>query len=75
MSLTGVNAVLERLISDPNFRMRLVEDPTGALGGFDLSDDEKSTLRSGDKSRIEAIGVDQRLTKQIALDPLTGRCG
>lgn len=63
--------VVQRALSDPAFRRRIVTDPT-ALGAFDLTDDETAALRSGDANRLGAFGVDQRMSKMFMVDPGAG---
>src|SRR5207245_67275 len=51
-------------------------DPTGALRGYDLSKDEFSAIRSGDPARLNALGVEQRMSKAFVLgSDATGHLG
>ena len=59
----ALNQVIERASSDAAFRAKLQSDPTGALAGYDLTPDERAAVLSGDPGRIEALGLDARVTK------------
>ena len=59
--------VLSRAADDHKFLAKLAEDPTKALGEYDLNSEEKATLASGDLRRIESwVGkLDKRLSTWI----------
>ena len=63
MSRESLTQVVERASTDPAFRAELHMDPQSALAGYDLSAEERAALVSGDTSRVEALGVDARVTK------------
>ncbi|MCI0345569.1 MAG: hypothetical protein L0221_09030 [Chloroflexi bacterium] len=44
--MAGLDDVLERLVADPSFRQRLAADPSAALAGYDLSDEDRALLAS-----------------------------
>ena len=67
MSREALAKVIQRSISDAAFRRQLATDPSGALRGYELSDDESSAIRSGDSRRLVAMGVEQRMSKAFAL--------
>lgn len=67
MSKEAIAKVIQRSVSDAAFRGQLATDPTGALRGYDLTDDEKSALRSADPRRLNSFGVDQRMSKAFVL--------
>ncbi len=67
MSKEALAKVVQRAISDAGFRRQLSTDPAGALRGFGLTADESAAIRSGDPSRLSALGVDQRMSKAFAL--------
>lgn len=71
VSKEALATVIQRALSDPAFRRRLVTDPT-ALGAFDLTDNETAALRSGDPTRLTAFGIDQRMSKIFMIDPGAG---
>lgn len=68
MSREAVAQVVQRSLSDPAFRRRIATDPT-ALGGFDLTSDEMTALRSGEAQQLRDR---QRMSKLFTLDPGTG---
>src|SRR3989442_1346225 len=47
MSIEALNAVLDRAMNDAAFRAKLAADPTSALAGYDLTDDERSRFTAG----------------------------
>ena len=67
MSKSVVNQVIQRAISDAAFRRQLQRDPGKALVGFDLTQEERVSITSGDPRRLTALGVDQRMSKAFAL--------
>jgi len=52
VSLEAVAEVLARAVEDAEFRARLVEDPAGALAGYDLSPTEIASFRGGELRRL-----------------------
>ncbi len=60
MSTDALNAVLERAMTDAAFRARLAADPTAALLGYDLTDEERSKFAAG-TARAERL--DERISK------------
>ncbi len=44
--MSDFDAVLERLVTDPDFTSALAADPAATLAGYDLSEDEVELLRS-----------------------------
>jgi hypothetical protein len=58
-----LNQVIERASVDATFRAELQRDPTGALAGYDLTPEERAAVVSGDPGRIEALGLDARVSK------------
>ena len=75
MSRSTVNQVVQRAIGDAAFRRQLQRDPQNALSGFDLSDDERAAITSGDPTRLTALGVDQRMSKAFGLGGLSTTLG
>jgi hypothetical protein len=59
----ALNQVIERASTDAEFRAKLQSDPSGALAGYDLTPDERAAVLSGDAGRIEALGLDARVSK------------
>lgn len=67
MSKDALAKVIQRSISDGAFRRQLATDPTGALRGYDLSGDEFAAIKSGDSTRLTALGVEQRMSKAFTM--------
>ncbi|HEU5286863.1 MAG TPA: Os1348 family NHLP clan protein [Candidatus Limnocylindria bacterium] len=67
MSRDALAKVIQRSISDGAFRRQLATDPTGALRGYDLSGDEFAAIKSGDSTRLTALGVEQRMSKAFTM--------
>ena len=55
--------VAERMARDEAFREEVRRDPTEALAGYDLTDEEKRSLT--DWTDTPDVGVDDRTTKFI----------
>ena len=56
MSKQSVTEYLIRTVLDEGFRLAAIADPDRAFDGFDLSEDEKETLRSGDDRLLALLG-------------------
>jgi len=66
-SIKAVLDVLERAARDNSFLAALASNPAGVLDNFDLSEEHRSALASGDISRIEKwVGpMDSRLREWL----------
>jgi hypothetical protein len=63
MATETATRVVERMARDEAFREEIRRDPTGALAGYDLTDEEKRSLIG--QSGASDLGVDDRTTKFI----------
>ena len=63
MSQENLTKVIERASMDGAFRSQLQSNPDAALKGYDLTTEERAALMSGDAGRLEALGVDTRVSK------------
>jgi hypothetical protein len=63
MATETATRVAERMARDEAFREEIRRDPTGALAGYDLTDEEKGSLIG--QSGASDLGVDDRTTKFI----------
>lgn len=65
MSKVGVQAVVTKAMSDETFLKKLKENPGAALTGFDLTPEEINAFKSGDKAKLQQLGVDERISKIV----------
>ena len=63
MSKEGVVALIEKVLSDETFKAEMKANPDKALSDFDLTEDEKTAIRSGSEEQLKALGLDERLSK------------
>jgi hypothetical protein len=63
MSKAGVEALVQKAMSDENFRKQLKENPNAALAGYDLTAEERAAIASGNSAKLRELGVDERITK------------
>lgn len=62
--MAGIDEVLERLVTDPEFRARLADDPAGALSGYMLYDEDLEVLAAALSDDAGASSsVEQRTSK------------
>jgi len=74
MSYEAVQAVLERTVTDPEFRNQLFSHPDQALAAYELTSDESGALRDlcVDASQSESAALERRETKKVLPFWLTG---
>jgi hypothetical protein len=74
MSYEAVQAVLERTVTDANFRSQLFSHPDEALAAYQLTDEENGALRElyVDASQSESAALDRRETKKVLPFWITG---
>jgi len=62
-----VDALIEKAISDPEFRTQLFDDPIKAVTeyGFQLTNDQLAALSSMDREELRSLAedLDERLSK------------
>ena len=68
MPSQGFQQLMERAIADEAFAARLRTDREAVISEYDLTEDEKEALRSRDPARMEALGVDRRVSKSWEID-------
>lgn len=62
--MAGIDEVLERLVTDPEFRARLATDPADALSGYLLAADDLTLLATRLSLDAGAPGaVEQRINR------------
>ena len=65
MSRYDTNVILYRLKKDTAFRDRFRSDPSGALAGTDLSDEEREAFVRWDLRRLNELGGSLHLLLSI----------
>ncbi len=69
MSKAGIEAVANKAMADETFRRKLKENPDATLAGFDLTPDERNAIKRGDSAKLKQLGVDERISKLLAIVP------
>jgi Aromatic-ring-opening dioxygenase LigAB, LigA subunit/Nif11 domain len=70
MSREGVASFLVKVMEDEGFRNQLKSSPEATLAQFDLTPEEVAAIKSADPSKIQDLGVDERVSKTAAVDKL-----
>ena len=74
--MSDLDAVLERLVTDPAFVQELSHNPTTALAGYELSEDDLSTLSTQVSfDRGAATLVEERVSKSSMFGLLSTMAG
>ena len=68
MSIKDVTRIIERASSDASFLNELNRNPDRALSDYSLTGEERSALVGGDMGKLEALGVDPRITKGVPIN-------
>lgn len=58
MSRTEVSRFVTLALDDEELREKLKSTPDQAFQGYDLTDEEKSAIASGDEQRLRDAGID-----------------
>lgn len=66
MSLRALIDVTTKLMTDGEFRNRLVNDPDGALGQFDLTPEEVQAMKSRDRWYLEECGLEEWTARWVS---------
>lgn len=68
MSKSGVMAVLEKAVTDAQFRETWRANPDKAFAAFDLTAEEAAALKAQDPTAVRKLGIelDERLSKRLA---------
>ncbi len=66
MSVFKVNHLCREVMRDPAFREALRRAPQEALAGYDLTEEERSALLSGDVGKLHRLGVNSFLMGYLA---------
>jgi hypothetical protein len=73
--MSDFDAALERLVTDPAFKSALAADPTAALAGYQLSDDEVELLRSQVSTDTGGERTVETRTSKASMMGLLGQFG
>lgn len=65
MSLYGVNKVCHLTQTDPSFREQMRTDPTSAIAGFPLSEEERRAILEGDVAGLYQMGAHSFLLSRL----------
>ncbi len=65
MSKAGVEALVNKAMADETFRRQLKQNPDAAIRGFELTPEEAAAIKSGDGTRLQQLGVDERISKSV----------
>lgn len=66
MSREGLVHFITRAMEDEGFRAEVKANPDAALAQFDLTVEEIAAIKSGDRSRLQDLGIDERVSKLAA---------
>lgn len=66
MSLRAVIDVTTRLMSDGEYRNRLINDPEGAFAEFNLTEEEREALRRRDRWMLEECGLEEWTARWVS---------
>jgi hypothetical protein len=65
MSKQAVEQVLMRALGDGDFRALLRTDPDAALARFNLTDEERQAILTGNRAALLDFGIDKRLVNML----------
>ncbi len=65
MSKQAMMAVLDRAAKDQRFNWQMMNQPDATLDQFDLTEAEREALKSGDREKLLACGLDERIAAWI----------
>ena len=65
MSTAVLEQVIQRAMDDEAFRDQISSNPAGALGAYDLSEEERIALANGDQAKLTTLGVPEKLSKGL----------
>jgi len=64
MSLKGIEQILERGAREPKFAAEIKRNPK-VLDEYDLTAEERAAILSGDRARLEKLGMDEQVTTSL----------
>ena len=74
MSTEVLKQLIQRAVADPEFRERLLKEQEVVLAEFDLTDDEKMSLKSMPVEAYEAFALkmDKHVSRKPNIPPASG---
>ncbi len=63
MSREGLVHFVTRALEDEKFRAEVKANPDAALAQFDLTAEEIAAIKSADRSKLQEMGIDERVSK------------
>ncbi len=60
-----MQAILDRACKDMRFCVRMIDDPDGAMGEYDVTSEERAALKSCQREKLVEVGLDERMTAWI----------
>jgi hypothetical protein len=64
MSLEAIEQIMERGAREPEFARQIRDDPS-VLDQYDITAEEREALLSRDPDRLEALGLEGRVTRSL----------
>jgi hypothetical protein len=68
-----MHAILDRACKDPRFNLRMIDDPDRAMDEYDVTPEERLALKSCQREKLVAVGLDERMTAWIPWQWAPGR--
>lgn len=68
-----MHAILDRACKDARFNQRMIEEPDQAMDGYDVTPEERQALKSCQREKLVAVGLDERMTSWIPWQWAPGR--
>jgi hypothetical protein len=72
VSLYQLNKIMYLLDVDADFLARMKRDPAGAIASFDLTEEERGAVLSGNVGKLYLMGVNAFILDSIARHELLG---
>lgn len=72
MSVYAVNKICREVLRDHGFRARMQTDPAATISSFDLTEEERRALLSGDVVTLHRLGVNDFMMGYLARFEICG---
>jgi len=73
MSKQAMHAILDRACKDMRFNVRMIRQPDQAMDEYDVTPEERAALKSCQREKLVAVGLDERMTAWIPWQWATNR--